>query len=222
VTAHTAIDYELDLEGFLEAHGEAFRRPETEEAARWAVEEANRLILPAIAWGWFGVEGVDHRRVRVGGVVLDLGKHSDLMAAAQEAFVGIVTIGSRLEEHARELGGVGKALESFVLGEAGVFAVGWLIQESHRMIEEEAARRGWHVGTELAPGQLAGWDISEQKLIYGLLDAGSIGVTVTATGMLVPQKSASLMVGIGPDYTSAEVRTPCEFCDLGDTCRWRH
>ena len=115
-----------------------------------------------------------------------------------------------------------KAIESFVLGEAGVFAVAWLIEESHRMIEEEAARRGWRVGTELAPGQLAGWDISEQKLIYGLLDAGSIAVAVTATGMLVPQKSASLMVGIGPDYTSAEVRTPCEFCDLADTCRWRH
>jgi hypothetical protein len=40
--------------------------------------------------------------------------------------------------------------------------------------------------------------------------------------MLSPQKSASLMVGAGPDYESREVRSPCEFCDKGDTCRYRH
>ncbi len=103
-----------------------------------------------------------------------------------------------------------------------MFAVGSLIQKAHRMIEEEAAWRNWGVGAELAPGQLAGWDIEEQKLLCGLVDTEAIGVTVTVAGMLVPQKSASLMVGIGPRYASAEVRTPCEFCDLGDTCRWRH
>jgi cobalamin-dependent methionine synthase I len=103
-----------------------------------------------------------------------------------------------------------------------VFAVGSLIRKAHRMIEEEAARANWRVGAELAPGQLAGWEIAEQKLLCGLVDTEAIGVTVTGAGMLVPQKSASMMVGIGPGYTSAEVRTPCEFCDLGDTCRWRH
>ena len=90
------------------------------------------------------------------------------------------------------------------------------------LVEKAAAERGWGVGAELAPGQLAGWDIAEQKLLTGLLDVESINVTVTDSGMLVPQKSASLMVGIGPEYKSTEVQTPCAYCDLRETCRFSH
>ncbi|OFW62130.1 MAG: hypothetical protein A2133_05530 [Actinobacteria bacterium RBG_16_64_13] len=144
------------------------------------------------------------------------------MAPASEVFVGVSTIGPQLEERARELGSVGRALEGFVLGEVGVFAVGGLIQRAHGIVETEAAHRGWGVGAELAPGQLAGWKIEEQRTMCGLLDIDSVDVRVTDTGMLVPQKSASIMVGIGPDYASAVVHSPCAFCDLGDTCRWRH
>jgi hypothetical protein len=220
VLAH--IDLHLGADDFLEAQGEAFRRSGIKEAALWALQEARRLILPAMSYAWVPVDRVDDRRAWISGVRFSLGKHADLLAPARDAFVAVVTIGSRLEEEARALGADGRALESFVLGEAGVFAVGLLIQRAHRVVEEEAARRSWGVGAELAPGQLAGWGIEEQKLVCRLVDTAAIGVTVTGTGMLVPQKSASLMVGIGPGYASAEVRTPCEYCDVRDTCRWRH
>lgn len=222
MTVLTDIACDLESERFLEAQGEAFRRSGVREVARWAVDEARGLVVPAISYAWLAVETVDDTRVRVGGILFNLGRHADLLVPAHEAFVGVVTIGLQLEERARELGAAGRALESYVLGEVGVFAVGSLMQEAHRIAEEEAARRSWGVGAELAPGQLAGWSIEEQKLLCSLLDTDAIGVRVTGTGLLVPQKSASLMVGIGPDYPSTEVRTPCEFCDMGDTCRWRH
>ena len=78
------------------------------------------------------------------------------------------------------------------------------------------------MGAELAPGQLSGWSIAEQLLVAQLLDVAAIGVSVTESGILIPQKSASLMVGIGPEYESSEVRSPCEYCDVSDTCRFRH
>jgi len=222
VTVLTDIDLDLDLETFLEAQGQALRRPQMLEVARSAIAEGGGLIAPALSYEWLPVGEVEDRRAEVGGIVFALGRHADLMVPAREALVSVVTIGARLEERARELGAAGRALESFVLGEVGVFAVGSLIQRTHRLAEEGAARLGWGVGAELAPGQLAGWDIEEQKLLCSLLELDPIGVTVTDTGMLVPQKSASVMVGIGPDYQSAEVRAPCEFCDVRDTCRWRH
>ena len=109
-----------------------------------------------------------------------------------------------------------------MLDAAGVFAVGKLIERARSIVERYAAERHWGVGAELAPGQLSGWAIAEQSLVGRLLDFGSIGVRLTDSGMLVPQKSASMMVGIGPDYQSSEVRSPCEYCDLGETCRYRH
>jgi hypothetical protein len=222
MTVLAQVDCPLGFDQFLELQGEALRRPEVREVARWALEEAQRLVVPAMVYEWLAAETLGEKQVRVGDIVFDLGRHAELMAPAREAFVGVVTIGPRLEERARELGSAGRALESFVLGEAGVFAVGGLMQRAHEVAEAEAARRGWGVGAELAPGQLAGWRIEEQKLLCGLLDIDAIGVRVTGTGMLVPQKSASVMVGIGPDYVSAEVRAPCEFCDQRHSCRWRH
>ena len=222
MTVVTEVDCALGFDQFLELQGQALRRPEVREVGRWAIEEARQLIGPALVYEWLAVETLDDRHVQVGGVRFDVGRHADLMAPAREAFVSIFTIGPQLEERARELGAAGRALDGYVLGEAGVFAVGTVGRQAQRIAEGEAARLGWGVGAEMAPGQLAGWDIKEQKLLCGLLDISSIGLQVSDTGMLIPQKSASMMVGIGPGYSSRQVCSPCDYCSNQETCRWRH
>ncbi len=216
------VEVTMELGAFLEAQGEALRHPRAQEAAGRALDEARGLVRPALAYEWLPVEVMGRREVRVGGVLFQIGGHADLMLPAREAFVCVATIGSVLEERARELAAEGETFESFILGEVGVYAVGGLMQRAHRLVEEQAAARGWGVGAELAPGQLAGWDVGEQKLLCSLLDVAAIGVEVTEAGMLSPQKSASLLVGAGPDYESKEVRSPCDYCVKGDTCRYRH
>lgn len=222
MTTLAGFDLALDLEEFVEAQGEALRRPMMKEAASEALAAAAGLISPALAYDWFPVGDRDHRKAEVGGVVFALGRHADLLGPARLAFLAVVTIGSRLEVRSRDLQASGKALDSYMLDAAGVFAVGMLILKARSIVEQDAVERGWGVGAELAPGQLSGWAIAEQILVGRLLDLESIGVRVTGSGMLVPQKSASIMVGTGPDYESAEVRSPCEFCDLGETCSYRH
>ena len=222
MTTRTDLDFTLEPDEFLEAQGEALRRPGMQNAARQALAKAAGLVSPGIVYDYFDVGVRDGRKAQVGGVLFDLGRHADLLTQAESAFAAVLTIGPRLEEEARGLQTSGKALESFLLGEAGVFVVGKLMEVAHQIAEQEAASRGWGVGAELAPGQLAGWAIAEQKLLCGLLDVASIGVRVTETGMLVPQKSASMMVGMGPKYDAKEVRSPCQYCDIGDTCRFRH
>ena len=215
-------DLALDLDEFLDSQGEALRRPQTREAAGRALSRAVDLVRPAIVYDWFPVGDRDMKKAEVGGVVFTLGRHANLLEAARLAFVAVVTIGPQLEAESRELRATRKALDSLMLDEAGVFPVGKLIERARSIVELDAAARGWGVGAELAPGQLSEWSIAEQILIGRLLDLKSIGVRVTDSGMLVPQKSASLMVGIGPGYESSEVRSPCEYCELNETCRYRH
>jgi hypothetical protein len=222
VNASFVPDLDIALDEFLEAQGEALRRPEMQRAARQAVAVAVELVSPAIVHGWFPMGDRGQKKVEVGGVVFELGRHAGLLEPARLAFLAVVTIGARLETRSRELQASGKALDSFVLDAVGVYSVGKLIGTARSIVEKDAAERGWGVGAELAPGQLSGWAIAEQKLVGRLLDLQSIGVRVTDSGMLVPQKSASLMVGIGPDYTSSEVRSPCEYCDLRETCHYSH
>jgi hypothetical protein len=222
VTTLTGFDLVLDLEDLVEEQGESLRRPVMRSAAQKGLEAAAGLISPAIVYGWFPVGNRDRKSAEVGGLVFALGRHADLLEQARLAFLAVVTIGPQLEERSRELQASGKALDSFMLDAAGVHGVGKLIGMARSIVEKDAAERGWGVGAELAPGQLSGWAISEQILVGRLLDLESIGVRVTESGMLVPQKSASIMVGVGPEYESSEVRSPCEFCDLGETCRYRH
>jgi hypothetical protein len=212
----------LDPDEFVESYGEALRRPAMHDSARQGLAAARDLISPAVAYGWFSVGERARRTAEVGGVTFTLGRHADLLGPAELVFVAVVTIGLSLEERSRELQAGGKALESFMLDAAGVYAVATLIKMAHSLAEEGAAERGWGVGAELAPGQLSGWEIGEQKLVVSLLDIEAIGVRVTDSGMLVPQKSASVMVGLGPGYESSEVHSPCTFCDLRETCKHKH
>lgn len=216
------IELQLDLAGFVEVQGEALRHPRAKESAERALAEAQGLVQAALVYDWLPVEVVDRTQVLVGGVRLRVGRHAGLLVPAREVFVCVCTIGRALEERARELAAAGETFDSYILGEVGVYAVGSLIYRARGVVEAEAAARGWGVGAELAPGQLAGWDVGEQNLLCSLVDVASIGVWVTEAGMLSPQKSASAMVGVGPDYESKEVRSPCDFCDKADTCRYRH
>jgi hypothetical protein len=212
----------LGQDEYFESQGEALGRPAMRECASGALAQARELVAPALVYDWFSVGDRDERQAAVGGVVFRIGKHADLLRPALSAFLAVVTIGPALEERSRELQASGKALDAFMLDQAGVYVVGKLIELAHSVVEEDAAGRGWRVGAELAPGQLSGWAIAEQKLVGQLVDLMSIGVRVTDSGMLVPQKSASLMVGVGPDYSASKVLSPCEFCEMRETCRYSH
>jgi len=222
MTALFDIDISLTVEAFLESQGQAMRHARAQELAVWAVEEARGLVRPALVYEWVPTEMAGAHEVRVGAAVMRLGRHAELMKPALEAFICVATIGPGREQRAREGAAAGSTFDSYVLGEVGVFAVGSVMMHAHRLVEEQAAARGWGVGAELAPGQLAGWDVGEQRLLCALLDIDAIGVSVTEGGMLMPQKSASLMVGAGPGYSSTEVYSPCEFCAKRETCRYRH
>lgn len=222
MTVLTDIHLALRAEEFLEVQGAALRRPNMRDAALRALDRAAEIVAPAVVYDYFKVEACSGSQVRVAGVSFNLGRHAELLASAQEVLLAVATIGPQLEEEARVLQKAGQVLDAFLLGEAGVFAVGKLVEGCHGIVEMEAASRGWGVGAELAPGQLAGWAIAEQRLLCRLLDVAAIGVRVTDAGVLVPQKSASLMIGMGPEYESAVVHSPCKYCAMGDACRFRH
>ncbi len=216
------VDLALDFDEFEERAGQALQNATIRAAARTAVEQAQRLVHPAAVYDWLPARRGEGALVTLGPIELRLGKHANLMDEAQLACVSVVTIGPDLEEEAKRLTTAGHNLDAYLLGEAGVFAVDAVMAHVRRLVEEEAARRGWGVGTELAPGQLAGWALAEQKLVCSLLDIAAIGVHINDSGMLLPQKSASLMIGIGPGYTAHSVCTPCDFCTNRETCNYRH
>jgi len=212
----------LSLDDLLHFLGQAAERPKVNELARWAIDEAQLLVTPAVVYEWFPVRALDGERVQVGDALLHLGPHADLLAPAREALVSVCTIGSALEERVQTLLAEGRLFEGYLLDTAGVIALGVSGEPLRCVVEEEAVRRGWGISPALSPGSLPGWTISEQRTLCALLDLSAIGVSITDAGILSPQKSGAGLVGIGPDYAAKRIGSTCHLCRLRNTCQFRH
>jgi hypothetical protein len=81
-----------------------------------------------------------------------------------------------------------------------------------------AAERGLGSGMRAQPGQ-EGWSIWQQKVLFDLLPADDIGVRLTESCLMIPRKSVSFAIGMGPEMRPD--RVACDFCSKRHRCQWR-
>ena len=109
---------------------------------------------------------------------------------------------------------LGVALDAF--GSAAVDLLGIAMCQR---VDEQAEAEGLQTTVPLSPG-LVGWPVaSGQRQIFSLLDAAPAGVSLTEGYMMVPKKSTSMVIGIGPDVEHAG--ESCDYCSMAATCRYR-
>jgi hypothetical protein len=201
---------------------------------RSAVAMARSLIKPKAALVWVDVKHVAAETVILNSqitgerreVMLSIGPHADLMAAARIALISVGTIGDELDAAVQRLNKKGDVLGAYFLDSAGVVALSEVGRAVRELAEREAARRDWGVSPSLGPGTLAGWPLTGQRDLWGFLNsdhfagAAAMGISLSQSGVLKPHKSATGLIGLGPDYRSRKVGSVCGFCQLRDTC-WR-
>lgn len=215
----------LDLLEAQHRRGRPLRAPDRlSGTAEEAVALARRLAAPAAAYREVAVEEVGDGTVRVrtgdGQAVLHIGEKADLLAPARRLIVAAYTIGPGLEERVGELLGSGDYLLGYLLDSAGVMILGAVGEAVRGVAEARAREAGWRTGPVLSPGSLVGWPVEGQRELCSLLPLEQIGVRLNAQCVLQPQKSATLVVGWGPDYEDRHSEPICRFCSLADRC-WR-
>jgi hypothetical protein len=196
-------------------------------AVEEAVAASRALVAPAAVYDDFLVRDVVGEQVILAAVEpfeddkrLTIGPKVTLFAPARRVVVMVYTIGPALEAQVGELYRAGRDLLAFVLDSVGVIALGVVGEALHRRVEEQAAEAAWGVGPALGPGSLAGWPLSGQREVCDLLPLWEIGVRLNSRCVLQPHKSASMLIGLGPDYESSHVGSVCCYCVLADSC-WR-
>ena len=187
--------------------------------AEEALQLGRPLIQPAALIHNLPVEAIQHERmILTGGGALSGPVVTRYLAAAQEVAIVICTIGDQMEilisEAMKSEPGLGMSLDGLANG-----AVENLGTEVCRYFEREAARRGWQCGLPVSPG-MDGWPLADaQKQLFGLIDSTLVGVHLTDSAVMLPLKSASMVLGLGADITVQG--GPCDFCNLRETCRYR-
>lgn len=201
--------------------GRLLARPSVRADWDAALADARALVEPAALWNTFPIREFRHERLIVAdGTRIGGGPVSEVMAGATHLVAAVVTAGSGISARASELQGQGERLRAMFLDDFGSWAVDQVRQGLCRHIEAEAGARDWHASAALSPGESA-WKVDEQAVIFGLIDTGPIGVTLTPSLVMTPVKSLSLIIGIGPEPLGSEGGSNCDYCTIRERCAHR-
>ena len=85
-------------------------------------------------------------------------------------------------------------------------------------VAEQAMLRRWKITNRHSPGY-CDWPVSEQHKLFSLLPERFCGITLTESALMIPIKSLSGIIGLGPDVKRGAFQ--CSICDLKDCFRRR-
>ncbi len=216
-------DFQPSLEVAHVLRGEgvdpARARPGVVAAAREVLGEAQALLAPAAMYTTLPLRDFQRQQVALEGGAVFIGHLvARALAGATEIDLAVCTIGPALEERVAALFAAGDPVRAMALDGAGVAALGEVSGMVVARIRDEASARGLGTGMRASPGQ-EGWPIEQQQVLFGLVSAEEIGVRLTENCLMLPCKSASFVVGLGPEMRPDAVT--CDFCSKRERCHWR-
>lgn len=213
-------DKVLRREGFKEY---ARIRPEIKDQISQLLEAANNsgLLQPATAYEMHKVVSMEPERVLLAsGASINGTLLPSTFSQAYALAVMVCTIGPGLENRVTEYSKSGETLRAMLLDGIGSAAVDILAQEACRFIGGKAAENGQQASSPVNPG-MPGLPITEQRNVLDLARADEIGVDLTSSGIMVPRKSTSQIIAIGPNMHTWTQEEVCARCNLRETCLYR-
>ena len=154
-----------------------------------------------------------------GSVVFESNVVAQLLERCVKVAAFLVTIGSRLEKIVSSLAENGLVLQATVLDAVGSVVVEKTADFVQGKIGQVASAQGLSISRRFSPGY-CDWDISQQKMLFEILNSDVTGVHLTKEYLMLPRKSMSGIIGIGRSNIDVKSYNPCQNCNKHD-CRGR-
>ena len=138
-----------------------------------------------------------------------------LLERCQKVAVFALTIGSYLEDMVAYLAENRLVLQATVLDAVGSGAAEKLAAYVEDKIRMLAYTDGLVISRRFSPGY-CDWAISQQKEIFQALNDDTAGIRLTKSLLMIPRKSVSGIIGIGPAGSNIEEYNPCYTCRQKD------
>ena len=183
------------------------------EAEHWIQPKTGFQVWPVVGRGqeWLELRGGSRISSRM------LGHY---LPGATHVAAGVCTIGDALEKHVSEGFAASDRLRAVLLDEIGTLALFRLGDQLEESMQAEAAQHALEASGVLSPGE-DGFEISQQAAVVELAGGGNIGVSPTTTGMLIPRKSLSMVVGFGARMLKWSRGERCARCGARERCPHR-
>jgi hypothetical protein len=194
--------------------------PAVAEIYERALEEGERLMEPRAVYRAVAViaRGGDSITA-AGGVELRIPEIGRLWGVVESVGIAICTIGDALECRVKELWESRELPLAAMLDSVGSAAAECLAEYVNDLLCQVAIAERLKVTNRISPGY-AGWDVSDQHLLWGLCPGDPAGVTLNSACFMTPIKSISFLVGIGAEARADHYFTQCRRCWM-NACAYR-
>ena len=183
------------------------------------VENAYQLIEPSYSCVIRDINSVCGSSVAIeGSVTFESEVIARLLEQCEQAAVFALTIGHHLEGTVRQLAEDGRILQAAVLDAIGSVAVESMADFMQDRVRKVANTKGLTNSQRFSPGY-CDWEVVQQKMVFQALGSESAGVRLNEECLMLPRKSMSGIIGIGP--LEVESYNPCKPCDKRENCAWK-
>jgi len=177
------------------------------------------LIEPSYSYVIRDINAVRGSRVFIeGSITFRSNIIAQLLKDCPKVAVFVLTVGGRLGEVVRQLSEDGLMVQAAVLDAIGSDTAETLAHVVQDIIATEAEAEGLGISLRFSPGY-CDWRVSQQKMVFRAMGGDTAGVRLTGGCLMIPQKSISGIIGIGPADKVGSYN-PCLTCDKRD-CRGR-
>ena len=177
------------------------------------MSEARRVFQPRWVYREIQVESVDLASCRTQeGCALLIRELPGRWGPIARLGLAVITIGEAIEDRIEALFAAREFPLAYMLDSLGSVATEALAEGFLRRLCAERLAQGLKVTSRLSPGYQV-WPIEEQRKVFALLPAARIGVQLNPYCIMMPRKSISFAVGIGPEAKMSGV-SPCQACDM--------
>ena len=126
------------------------------------------------------------------------------------------TAGPLLERWSQELMADGDTMKGFLVDAIGSEVADRSSEWLEKRIAEHVAPLGWAMTNRYSPGY-CDWPVTDQQKLFSFLPPRFCGVSLTPSSLMIPIKSLSGIIGLGPEVQRGAYQ--CSICDLKDCFR---
>lgn len=107
----------------------------------------------------------------------------------------------------------GDPLSAYIINTIGSESLERVANGLEKDLQKQTSPISFNITNRYSPGY-CNWSVSEQHKIFTLLPENFCDVTLTESSLMIPLKSISGVIGIGPDVVRSE--HPCQLCPRTD------
>ena len=128
------------------------------------------------------------------------------------------TAGEGIELWAKSLMESGDMMKGYTVDILGSLIVETAMDKIHDQLEKKMNLKGMGVTNRFSPG-FCGWDLKEQKKLFGLFPYNFCGIKLMESSLMYPLKSISGIIGIGENVKRKD--NSCYLCN-DSNCIYRN